>query len=523
MRSDVRAATTAPPAGLAPQRGAPLQARSIAIAGAVYAGFLALTLWAYRGLWGTFYYKDDYHWMSIAQEMARAPWRLLVSDPDNGAAGVRAVQRTVFGLLYRGFGSEAAAYHVTSLLLHALNATLVFFLLRRLLRDVREVGARGRLALAAFGAFVFATTSLHSAAVVWLASMSTLLVTAAVIVLFRAVLAFETQLDRGRLRWGIAALFLLVLACKNTAASFPLVLASWLFVWSPARQLGRGRWHLLLVLGGVAVVQLGVTKLVFARVDLAHAFGATGAYALSTNVPLNVLGAFMGNLMAPRTYEAFAGGIPYPYIAFPLLLASLAILRGLPQARTALLGTTWILLAALPVALFDYQQYSGEQVMVSRYYYLPLVGGCILGVFLILGLLQAAGSLRWLGLTLILLAAAHGGLHLPALQGAVRHMESYGSSRLRLYDSTLDAVRKRDTPEAQVYALDWPVPENALPHIGRHFFAPHGVLLRGPRDFVAWQQAPVDDGRSHYAAHWDAQSSALSVRRVTASPDESGP
>jgi hypothetical protein len=464
------------------------------------------------GSWATLYYTDDYHWLSIAAEVAGAPWRLIVADPDNAAAGVRAVQRGVFGLIHARFGIDAAAYHVVSMILHAFNATLVFDLLGRLLRHVDSIGSGLKRLLAAFGAFVFVTTSLHAAAVIWMAAMSTLLVTAAVIVLFRYVLAFETRLERPRVQLGAVLLFMFALACKNTAVSFPLVLGAYLLVLSPQRRVGAGRVRLLVLLASVGIVQVLVTKLYIGRLDLSTAFGDAGAYALSTNVPLNILGAFMANLLPAATYEWLLPDLPYPYVAVPLLAMVLALFRSLPHARPALLGLTWLLAAALPVALFDYRQYSGEQVMSSRYYYLSHVGGCILMVFLVLAILSYARATRLIGAVVVVGAALHGALHLPALRAEIDTIAAHGASRMRLYESTLDAVQRRAAPGTEVYALGWPVPQTALPHIGKHFFAPHGITLLGPHDFELLESEPHDDGARRFVAYWDAPLSMLTVR-----------
>lgn len=496
-----------------------LQRHAWVTMGAAYGAFLLLTFVAYRGLWATLYFKDDYHWLSIGAEVAQAPWRLIVSDPDNAAAGVRAVQRGLFGLIHAFFGIRAAPYHLGSMMLHALNATLVFGLLRRLLGPVDSIGVGRKRLLAAFGAFVFATTSLHSAAVIWMAAMSTLLVTAAVIGLFRFVLAFETQLQRPRVQLGALALFSFALACKNTAVSFPLVLALYLFVFSPRRGIATGRVRLVALLTTLGIAQVLFTKLYVGRLDWATAFGDGGAYALSSNVPLNVLGAFMANLLSARAYERLLPDVPYPYVGVLVLGAVLALFRSLPHARPALLGLVWILAMALPVSLFDYRQYSGEQVMASRYYYLSLVGGCILLVFLVLAISTNVRSTRLVGALVVAGAALHAALHFAAIRGKVEEIDAYGASRMLLYDSTLDAVKHRAGPGTQVYAVGWPVPEAALPHIGRHFFAPHGIALLGPRDLEVLDGQPAHPDVPRYLSHWDAESMALTVRPLEQSED----
>ncbi len=489
-------------------------------AAAVYGVFALVTFVLYRGLWQTLYYKDDYHWLSIADEVAQAPWRLIVFDPQNAAAGVRPVQRALFGLIHSFFGIQASAYHVASMLLHALNATLVFGLLQRLLRDVADATRARKLAWAALGAFVFASTSLHAAAVVWLAAMSTLLVTAASILLLRFLVAFEHRLAEGRVQLGASALFVLALACKNTAVALPAVVALLLFFARPARSPRGARLRLVFLLSALGIGFVLVTKLLVGGVHIADAFGESGAYAVGANVPRNVLGAFMGTLLSARTFEWLLPGVPFVIVGVPLLLAVVVVLRTLPQARLALFGLAWILVTALPVALFDYPQYSGEQIMVSRYYYMPMVGACIALVCL----LRAWLDRRRVRTAVVLVGVAlalHVAFHARVVRELIHEVDAYADSRKLLFDSTLEAVRERGGPGSEVYALGWPVPEIYLPNIGQHFFTPAGFQLYGPRAYEdLFEKPPVDDV-PRFAAQWDARASVLTVRRVRVPPAES--
>src|SRR5712691_7147403 len=133
-----------------------------------------------------------------------------------------------FGLDYLLWGMNPLGYHLTNLLLHAANAVVFFFLVRRLLtRALPSSSERGHaLAVsAAFSALVFAIHPLRVESVAWATERRDVL---SGLFYLSAVLAYLRACDReerGRgWYWGAVALFAGALFSKSMAVNLPIVL-----------------------------------------------------------------------------------------------------------------------------------------------------------------------------------------------------------------------------------------------------------------------------------------------------------
>jgi len=132
------------------------------------------------------------------------------------------------GVDYLVWGLEPRGYHATSLLLHALNAVLVYFAILRLLPGSSALdGARVRWA-AAGGALVFGVHPLRVEPIAWATDRGNLLATALVLGAFHAYLsavraAPESPAARRGHRLALAASAASLLA-RAWAVTLPLVL-----------------------------------------------------------------------------------------------------------------------------------------------------------------------------------------------------------------------------------------------------------------------------------------------------------
>ena len=115
-----------------------------------------------------------------------------------------------FQIEYATMGAEPFLFHLTNLLLHIVNTGLVFFLLKKLLKE-------NLLAFA--GALLFALHPIQAETVSWISARKELLMT------FFFLSALLTAL-RGEKKWTYASwiLFLCALLSKVTALTFPFVL-----------------------------------------------------------------------------------------------------------------------------------------------------------------------------------------------------------------------------------------------------------------------------------------------------------
>ena len=150
------------------------------------------------------------------------------------------------GLDYELWGMNPAGYHATSILIHALNAALLFLLARTLLGRAFPTHASSRSVdwAAAVAALLFAIHPLRVESVVWITErrdvLSLFFVLSTMLVWLRAT-SGETY--RPRLYWGSVALFLCALLSKATAMTLPAVLLV-LNVY-PLRRLTAANWRSL--------------------------------------------------------------------------------------------------------------------------------------------------------------------------------------------------------------------------------------------------------------------------------------
>src|SRR5713101_2579012 len=150
------------------------------------------------------------------------------------------------GLDYLLWGMNPVGYHLTSLLLHAANAVVFFFVVRRILtRALPSPAERGHaLAVAAgFAALVFGIHPLRVESVAWVTErrdvLSGLFYLSAILIYLRACEGGA----RGRgWNWGAVGLFVGALLSKSMVVNLPIVLLI-LDVY-PLRRLGRaiGWW-----------------------------------------------------------------------------------------------------------------------------------------------------------------------------------------------------------------------------------------------------------------------------------------
>jgi protein O-mannosyl-transferase len=158
---------------------------------------------------------------------------------------------------YQLWGKNAAGHHATSVVVHALNAALVFGFLWTLLGTAGLTDGE-RLALATGVAVVFAIHPFQTESVAWMSGRTQLLCTTFGIGCLWAYVA-------GARRWVVWGLFVTALLCKPMAVSLPFVmLALDYFPLRRHEQLGWGRLvrekAVLIVLGAVVAAITMITE-----------------------------------------------------------------------------------------------------------------------------------------------------------------------------------------------------------------------------------------------------------------------
>src|SRR6266704_88920 len=298
------------------------------------------------------------------------------------------------GLDYLLWGMNPVGYHLTNLLLHAANAVVFFFVVRRLLtRALSSPSERGHaLALSAgFASLVFAIHPLRVESVAWATErrdvLSGLFYLLAILMYLRA----REREERGRgWYWLSVAVFVLALLSKSMVVNLPIVLLI-LDVY-PLRRLGgaMGWWSaparrvyvekipfVLLAAAASAVAlmaQLSHDTMVSvvqlsALGRLAVSMYGVSFYLWKTVAPVNLSPLYE----LPPTVNPWA---PPFLLSYGLVLAITALVLAL-RRRVPGLPAAWVayIVVLLPVlGIFQ----SGPQIAADRYTYLAGLGWAVL-------------------------------------------------------------------------------------------------------------------------------------------------
>ena len=289
------------------------------------------------------------------------------------------------------FGLDAGKHALTSVVIHAINSVLLFFVLRR---------ATKRIWPSAMVAALFALHPLHVESVAWIAERKDVLCA------FFFLLALWFYL--GGRRWLTFAAFACALMAKPMAITLPfvLLLLDWwpLERWSPRdlaplKQLVIDKWPLFLL------------------IPISAAITAAGQEEAMTHLalPLRLANAaisyvaYLGKAIWPLHLAIF-----YPYrttmsaglavAAFVLLVAiTIAVLRF--ATRFPYLAVGWLWFVGMLVPVIGIVQV-GQQSMADRYMYLPLIGLAIAVVWLAADLVRNRAALAVLAAVVLAGCAA---------------------------------------------------------------------------------------------------------------------
>ena len=322
------------------------------------------------------------------------------------------------GLDYRLWGMNPVGYHLTSLVLHAANAIVLYFVALRILGlALPDPGDRRRasLALAAgFAALLFALHPLRVESVAWATERRDVLSGLFYLLTILVYLRARERGERGRgWHWGAVGLFACALLSKSMAVSLPIVLLI-LDVY-PLKRLGgaTGWWSksarrvylekipFVLLAGAAAAIAF---RALFQLHNMAvlDKLSVPGRLAISAYN----LSFYLWKMVVPVTLSPLYELGPVNPSATPFLLSYAAVLAITVLAlavrhRVPGLPVAWLayIIILLPVlGIFQ----NGPQVAADRYTYLAGMGWALLAGA---GLLCASRRLPFLsaGLALVLL------------------------------------------------------------------------------------------------------------------------
>jgi tetratricopeptide (TPR) repeat protein len=294
-----------------------------------------------------------------------------------------------FGLDYLLWGMNPAGYHAVNLLLHALNAGLLFVIALRIFRGFEQASPRDAIVAAALGALVFSIHPLRVESVAWVTERRDMLSMAFYLVSLMCYLravsgTFST-------RWyGVALLmFACALLSKATAVTLPVVLV--LVNLYPLRRFGARSQ------------QLAVAREVLPFAALAAATGLASLFVLHPPAQLTLVEKLAVSAYSFAFY-LWKTAIPLslaPLYPLPqrvdLFGASFVVSYGVCIAYALGVGLAWrkhrgvavgmLAFVAILLPLLGIVQ-NGPQIAADRYTYHASIA---------LGLLAGAALMRWNG------------------------------------------------------------------------------------------------------------------------------
>jgi protein O-mannosyl-transferase len=344
-------------------------------------------------------------------------------------------------------------FHLTSVLLHAANAALLFFALQAL------TGARWRSAAVAA---LFAVHPLRVESVVWVSERKDVL---SIFFGLLALWAYARYARRGGLgRYSaVAALLALSLLSKPTLVTLPFLML--VLDWWPLERLGKadiGRGNSKVGTsittsisepGGrpagwawLAVEKLPLLGIILASCVVTFVAQQRGGsvYALETlsfgNRLANALVAYGAYLFMSVWPANLALMYPYPgggWPAWRVALAALAVggltaLAVWQRRRRPYLLTGWLWYLGTLVPVIGLVQV-GDQAFADRYSYFPLIGPCLALVWTASEAVPLS-RVRW--------AAGAVAVLMLALAALTWHQASYWKDDLVLWFHTLDVTGK---------------------------------------------------------------------------------
>jgi hypothetical protein len=314
----------------------------------VFALFAAVAFVQYRSALGVGFLSDDF---ALADWAGRREWIHA-----SATGFVRPIVPFVWSLLSAVPASLARSVHVTNVLLHAVNATLVVAL---------AAGLGATRLEAVMAGLMFVTFPAMSEAVVWASGMQDVLMTTFALASILAVL--DADLSSGAIIAAVGGTVVAILT-KETAIVLP-VLAS-LVAWASPRGAARRR----VALFAMTVVAAGYA-LIRVAIGIPSGYGA----GVSRYFAKQLIVDPFANLGAPWS-AVWISLHPLISVTRALLIAALLLIafatwrRG-DTLRRAAVFSGWVLVAVLPVfSLF----HVSATLEGSRYLYLPAAGFSLL-------------------------------------------------------------------------------------------------------------------------------------------------
>lgn len=313
--------------------------------------------------------------------------------------------------LKRTFGASAPWFHGASLLVHAVNALLVYTLTRRI-ASINAFEPRKAGAIAAIAAMMFAVHPLAVEPVAWASAFPYLVSLSLLILSFLAYLRYrQEERSRQQMFWFGAACvgYAAALLTRASVVAFPLVLLS------------ADLWILNRSRGATGIRRVVAEKLPFAALALASGLIEAHAREFATVAEVSVTARASMVLSAPLIYLRHAliptnlSPLDVLPIAEPVVWPRLALAAA---GLVILLSTAWIGRSRWPAATCGGLAFllligpvsgwapSGLQATADRYMYIPGVPLAMLVAFAMARAFSVRRDVTGICLTTMLLTLA---------------------------------------------------------------------------------------------------------------------
>ena len=289
------------------------------------------------------------------------------------------------------YGLDAAKHHRTNLLLHALNAVLLFLLL------VRMTGALWR---PAFVATLFAIHPLHVESVAWIAERKDVLSTLFWLLTIGAWLRYVESKTATRYAL-VLTLFALGLASKPMLVTLPFTLLL-LDYWPLKRAVLPPLWKEKLPLFAMSAGSCLVTVIAQRRGGAFETLSGVLLPARVANAAVAYV-SYLGKTFWPASLAIFypyPGSVPvWPAVGSALLLVGVTVLALRLASRAPFLVFGWLWFLGTLVPVLGLVQV-GAQATADRYTYVPLIGVFIAMAWGLAELANTGRSARYAAATL---------------------------------------------------------------------------------------------------------------------------
>ena len=344
-----------------------------------FAGLALLTLAAYLpAIRGDFVVSEDQ--VLTASPQIRSADGLVRFWTSTDTDQYQPLMYTSLWLEWRIWGMNAWGYRLTNVILHTVNAILVWMVLAR-------IGVRGALAVAA----IFALHPINVESVAWIYERKNVLSGLFFFLTLLAMLRFDSE---GGWTWyaGAILLYAAALLTKASTVALPVVL---LLYWWWGNRLWRPRTLSVIPLMVMALA-MGIVTVLYEQ----HYTGATGADFTMGFAERFVRAGwlvffYVGKLFVPSSLMFFyprievgaTGALAYLPHAIIVLTLVICLIYKRSWGRGAFFALASYLVALFPVLGFFNLYYQKFSDVADRFQYLPMIALAALSVHVVVGLL----------------------------------------------------------------------------------------------------------------------------------------